>query len=179
MTIRILIADDHPIVREGLTAVLETQPDFAIVGAAASGTQAVERALALRPDVILLDLALPELDGVAALRQIRAADPGAHVIIFTAFDTDERILGAVRAGAQGYLLKGAPREELFQAIRVVHAGGSLLQPLVASRLLRQISGRQPAPEIEPLTPRELDVLRLLAQGLQNKEIAVRLSVTER
>src|SRR5215210_2570584 len=114
MTIRILIADDHPIVREGLTAVLGTQP--------------VERALALRPDVILLDLALPELDGVAALRQIRAADPAAHVIIFTAFDTDERILSAVQAGAQGYLLKGAPRDELFQAFRVVYNGGSLLQP---------------------------------------------------
>src|SRR5207237_2330160 len=148
MLIRILIADDHPIVREGLTAVLETQPDFAIVGAAASGTQAVERVAALRPDVILLDLALPELDGVAALRAIRAADPAARVIIFTAFDTDERILAAVQAGAQGYLLKGVPREDLFQAIRVVHDGGSLLQPVVAARLLRQVSGATPAlPEL--------------------------------
>src|SRR6266516_4674033 len=155
-SIRILIADDHPIVREGLSAVLETQPDFEIVGAAASGTQAVERAAALRPDVILLDLQLPELDGVAALRAIRAADSAAKVIIFTAFDTDERILSAVQAGAQGYLLKGAPREELFQAIRVVHNGGSLLQPVIAARLLRQVSNGPVLPEA--LTDRELEVL---------------------
>jgi DNA-binding NarL/FixJ family response regulator len=177
MAIRILITDDHPIVREGLSAVLETQADFAIVGEAASGAQAVERAAALRPDVILLDLELPELDGVAALRAIRAADPQAKVIIFTAFDTDERILGAVQAGAQGYLLKGAPREELFQAIRVVHSGGSLLQPVVAARLLRQVSGPPTLPE--SLTERELEVLRLLAKGRQNKEIASELVISER
>jgi DNA-binding NarL/FixJ family response regulator len=180
MTIRILIADDHPIVREGLSAVLETQPDFAIVGEAASGAQAVEQAAALRPDVILLDLQLPELDGVAALRAIRAADPAMKAIIFTAFDTDERILGAVQAGAQGYLLKGAPREELFQAIRVVHGGGSLLQPVVAARLLRQVSGSGAAPDLpEQLTERELEVLHLLAKGRQNKEIANELVISER
>ncbi|MBK9715848.1 MAG: response regulator transcription factor [Kouleothrix sp.] len=179
MAIRILIADDHPIVREGLVAVLETQPDFEIAGEAASGAQAVERAAALRPDVILLDLELPELDGVAALRAIRAADPAARAIIFTAFDTDERILGAVQAGAQGYLLKGAPREDLFQAIRVVHGGGSLLQPVVAARLLRQVSSPSPAALPEPLTERELEVLRLLARGRQNKEIAGELWISER
>jgi DNA-binding NarL/FixJ family response regulator len=177
MPIRILIADDHPIVREGLIAVLETQADFVVVGEAADGAQAVERAAALHPDVILLDLALPQLDGVAALRAIRAADAGARAIIFTAFDTDERILSAVQAGAQGYLLKGAPREELFQAIRVVHSGGSLLQPVVAARLLRQVSGAPALPET--LTERELEVLQLLARGRQNKEIASELVISER
>jgi DNA-binding NarL/FixJ family response regulator len=179
MPIRILIADDHPIVREGLIAVLETQPDFEIAGEAASGAQAVAQAAALQPDVTLLDLELPELDGVAALRAIRAENPVARVIIFTAFDTDERILSAVKAGAQGYLLKGAPREELFQAVRVVHNGGSLLQPVVAARLLRQVSS-PPAPALpEPLTERELEVLRLLAKGRQNKEIANDLWISER
>jgi DNA-binding NarL/FixJ family response regulator len=179
MTIRILIADDHPIVRDGLSAVLETQADFAIVGEAASGAQAVAQAAALRPDVILLDLELPELDGVAALRAIRAADPAMKAIIFTAFDTDERILGAVQAGAQGYLLKGVPRDELFQAIRVVHSGGSLLQPVVAARLLRQVSGAGAADLPEALTERELEVLQLLAKGRQNKEIANDLVISER
>ncbi|HEX9373395.1 MAG TPA: response regulator transcription factor, partial [Roseiflexaceae bacterium] len=141
--------------------------------------QAVARAAELRPDVILLDLELPEMDGVAALRAIRAADPTAKVIIFTAFDTDERILGAVQAGAQGYLLKGAPREDLFQAIRVVHGGGSLLQPVVAARLLRQVSSPAAPALPERLTERELEVLRLLAKGRQNKEIAGELWISER
>jgi DNA-binding NarL/FixJ family response regulator len=179
MSIRILIADDHPIVREGLVAVLETQPDFEVVGEAASGAQAVTQAAALGPDVLLLDLELPELDGVAALRTIRAANPAAKAIIFTAFDTDERILAAVQAGAQGYLLKGAPRDELFQAIRVVHGGGSLLQPVVAARLLRQVSSPPAAALPEPLTERELEVLRLLGKGRQNKEIANELWISER
>ncbi|HEU4324058.1 MAG TPA: response regulator transcription factor [Roseiflexaceae bacterium] len=176
MDIRILIVDDHPIVREGLVAVLETQPDFAVVGQADSGEHAVAQAAALRPDVLLLDLELPGMDGVAALRAIREADPSARAIVFTAFDTDERILGAVRAGARGYLLKGAPRDELFQAIRVVHRGGSLIQPVVAARLLQQAAA-PPLPE--PLTERELEVLRLLAQGRQNKEIADSLTISER
>jgi DNA-binding NarL/FixJ family response regulator len=176
MTIRILIADDHPIVREGLSAILQTQPDFEIVGEAADGPQTVAMAQTHRPDVLLLDLELPGFDGVAALQQIRASMPAAKAIVFTAFDTDERILSAVRAGAQGYLLKGAPRDELFQAIRVVHRGGSLIQPVVAARLLQHVN--EPA-LTEPLTEREQEVLAELARGLQNKEIAASLQISER
>ncbi len=177
--IRILVADDHPVVREGLVAILSTQPDFLVVGEAVTGRETVERALTLRPDVLLLDLAMPELDGVEALRRIRARNPAIHVIVFTAFDTDERILDAVRAGAQGYLLKGAPREEIFRSIRVVSAGGALLQPMVASRLLHHLSERDGDLPGQRLTPREQQVLELLAQGKANKEIAAALVVSER
>lgn len=179
-SIRILVADDHPIVRDGLVAVLSTQPDFEVIGEAASGRQLVDLVVALHPDVVLLDLEMPELDGVQALEQLRALGKPARAIVFTAFDTDERILSAVRAGAQGYLLKGAPREELFNAVRVVNAGGSLLQPVVASRLLERFGEQAPADStLEALTPRELEVLALVALGSPNKEIAQRLSISER
>ena len=174
--IRILVADDHPVVRDGLVAVLGTQPDFDVVGEVANGAEAVEHARRLKPDVVLLDLQMPKLDGVAAIEQLRADDRTIGVVVFTAFDSDERIVSALRAGAQGYLLKGAPRDEIFRAIRVVHAGGSLLEPLVASRVINQL---QPPVGDERLTKREREVLILLAQGRSNKQIAAVLHVTER
>ncbi|MBI3941822.1 MAG: response regulator transcription factor [Chloroflexi bacterium] len=180
--IRILVADDHPVVRDGLIAVLNTQPDFQVVGEAGTGLAALEKAIALQPDVILLDLEMPELNGAEVIHRLRQSNPAVRAIVFTAFDTDERILGAVQAGAQGYLLKGAPRDEIFRAIRVVSEGGSLLQPIVASKLLRQVSGRGSATSgkaAETLTPREMEVLHLLAQGKTNGEIAAGLVITER
>ena len=179
-TIRILVADDHPIVRDGLVTVLSTQPDFEIVGEAGDGQEAVERFLALRPDVLLLDLEMPELDGVEALRQLQERGESVRAIIFTAFDTDERIVDAVQAGAQGYLLKGAPREELFNAVRVVHGGGSLLQPVVATKLMQRLNAPpEKSALVEPLTEREKEVLDLLAQGSTNRDIAAALVITER
>jgi DNA-binding NarL/FixJ family response regulator len=175
--IRILVADDHPMLREGLVAVLGTQPDFDVVGEAADGSETVRLAEALHPDVILLDLEMPRVDGVMALEGLREAASDARAIVFTAYDTDERILGALRAGARGYLLKGASRKEIFDAIRTVHAGGSLLEPGVTSRLLEHIEQGDEQPN--DLTPRELEVLGLIAQGLHNSEIAERLFVTER
>jgi DNA-binding NarL/FixJ family response regulator len=176
--IRILVADDHPIVRDGLIAVLSTQPDFEVVGDAATGPQTIQKVIDLRPDVLLLDLEMPDLDGVETLKRLRAQNPDLRAIVFTAFDTDDRILQAVQAGAQGYLLKGVPRDEIFGAVRAVHAGGALLQPVVASKLLRRVGQDQTA-QPDALTERELEVLRLLAHGLTNKEIAAALVITER
>jgi DNA-binding NarL/FixJ family response regulator len=179
--IRILVVDDHPVVRDGLVAMLGTQPDFLVAGDAASGSEAVEKAAALQPDLILLDLEMPGMDGVEALRQLRSRSPDVRALVFTAFDTDERILGALQAGAQGYLLKGAPRDELFNALLVVSQGGSLLQPVVAFKLLQHMSAKtnpeQPTPAA--LTEREIEVLRLLGQGKANKEIASALVISER
>jgi len=178
--IRILIADDHPVVRDGLAAMLGTQPDFVVVAVATDGQEAVRLAAELKPDVVLLDLEMPELDGVEALARMRTATPDVRALVFTAFDTDERILAAVRAGAQGYFLKGAPRDDLFRAVRIVSQGGSLLQPVVATKLLRRMATTAGAvPPAAALTGREAQVLRLLAQGRANKEIAAQLVISER
>ena len=175
--ILILVADDHPMLREGLVAVLSTQPDFNVIGEASDGSEVVWLAERLHPDVILLDLEMPNADGVAALERLRNADARTRTIVFTAYDTDERILGALRAGARGYLLKGASRKEIFDAVRTVHSGGSLLQPAVTSRLLEHVERGNERPE--DLTSRELEVLDLLAHGHKNSEIAEELFISER
>lgn len=175
--IRIAVADDHPVVRDGLIAMLETQPDFEIVGSAGTGTDALAVVNAHDPDVLLLDLEMPAIDGVGVLRQLRASEARVKAIVFTVFDTDERIIAAVEAGAAGYLLKGAPRADVFTAVRVVAGGGSLLAPLAASAVLRRVRGE--TSERVSLTPRERLVLEHVARGLGNKQIAAKLGITER
>jgi len=165
-------------VREGLVAMLETEPDFQVVGTAATGPEAVAVVARADPDVLLLDLELPQLDGVGVLRRLTAEGARVRVIAFTVFDTDERIIGALEAGAAGYLLKGAPRAELFAAVRTVAAGGSLLAAVASSAVLRRVRGQAPAAG-PTLTPRERAVLDALALGLGNKQIAARLGVSER
>ena len=178
--IRILVVDDHPVLRDGLVAVLSTDADFEVVGEAETGEETVLAAAKLQPDIVMLDLEMPGMDGVETLKQMRENDPGLRVIVFTAFDTDDRIMSALQAGAQGYLLKGAPRDQVFEAIRVVNAGNSLLQPIVASKLLTQRRRTATGP-IAPgsVTPREMEVIRLLARGFQNKEIAAELGIAQR
>jgi DNA-binding NarL/FixJ family response regulator len=172
--IRLLIADDHPVVRDGLRAMLATQPDLELVGEATTGTQAVERARALRPDVVLMDLQMPGLDGPAAIATLRQQAPEIRVLVLTTYGTDADITRAVDAGATGYLLKDAPREQLFAAIRAAAKGEAVLSPSVATRVL----GRMRAPAQEALSPRELEILGAVARGLSNKDIGRRLYVSE-
>jgi DNA-binding NarL/FixJ family response regulator len=172
--IRVLIADDHPVVRAGLQGMLACQPDFELVGEAATGKEAVTLAAQLRPDVVLMDLRMAEMDGAAATAQIQTQQPKTPVLVLTTYDTNADILRAIDAGATGYLLKDTPRDELFAAIRSVAQGKAVLAPTVATRLLRQ---RQ-TPAGEALSARELEVLSLVARGASNKEIARSLHLSE-
>ena len=185
MTIGIVVADDHEVVRAGFAALLDTQPDFTVLGTAADGGEAVRVCRDLRPDVVLMDVRMPSLDGIEATRQLADADgPGPRVLILTTFDLDEYVFDALRAGASGFLLKDVTAERLFDAVRVIAAGEALLAPAVTRRLiseftrLRPVSGTPRSAALSALTPRETEVLRLVAEGMSNPEIACRLVVTE-
>jgi two-component system, NarL family, response regulator LiaR len=175
--ISVLIADDHPFVRHGLRTYLETLDDLEVVGEASDGAAAVELAGQLLPEVVLMDLVMPELDGVEATRAIRAASPATKVIVLTSFDDDEKVFPAIKAGAAGYLLKDVHPAELAEAIRKASRGEALLAPSVAARLMQEVSGDRPA--ATGLTERELEVLRLIARGMSNKLIARELVVSEK
>jgi NarL family two-component system response regulator LiaR len=177
--IRVLIADDHAVVRQGLRTFLDLQPDVEVAGEAADGEQAVEAARALAPDVVLLDLAMPCLDGVAALPRLREAAPAARVIVLTSFGEDDRLFAALRGGAAGFLLKDVEPADLVRAIRTAHAGQSPLSPAVAARVVEELAHPEHRAAADELTPRELEVLRLIAGGRSNKRIALELGVAEK
>jgi len=177
--IRILIADDHAVVRRGLRAFLEVQGDIEVVGEAGDGAQAVKLAGALAPDVVVMDLVMPRMDGIEAIRQIQAAGSGAKVIVLTSFADDQKVFAAVRAGAAGYLLKDVQPQELAEGIRAVSRGEALLHPAVAAKLMREFAQDERAGPAATLTAREMDVLRLIARGRSNKEIALTLGVAEK
>lgn len=176
--IRIMIADDHPVVREGLITMIGREEGFEVIGEAKDGAEAVSKAKELKPDIVLIDLRMPEMDGVEAIREISAIEPDIKFIILTTYSDDEYIFRGIEVGARAYLLKDAPREELFRAIRTVYRGESLIQPVVASKVLdrfAELSRHAQAPET--LSEREIEVLKLMAKGAANKEIATELSIT--
>jgi DNA-binding NarL/FixJ family response regulator len=171
--IRILLIDDHPVVREGLSGMLAGQPDFEVVGQGSDGSQAVSLNAELRPDVILMDLRMPGMDGVTAIQEIKARLPDTNILVLTTYDSDVDIVRAVEAGATGYLLKDTPREELFRAVRSAAKGESVLAPAVAARLMT----RMRAPAEENLSAREIEVLALVSKGNSNKQVARALHIS--
>jgi NarL family two-component system response regulator LiaR len=177
--IRVLIADDHAIVRKGLCALLATEPDIEVIGEAQDGHEVIAEAQELRPDVILMDLVMPRMDGLEATRHITAHQPEVGVLVLTSFASDDKVFPAIQAGARGYLLKDSGPEELVQAIQQVYRGESSLHPTIARRLLQELAyPLESASGTNPLTERELQVLRLVAQGWSNQEIADRLAISE-
>ena len=170
--IRVLIADDHAVVRQGLRTFLDLQEDIEVVGEAADGAEALDVAERLAPDVVLVDLVMPGIDGIEAIRRLRERAPDARAIVLSSFVDDDKLFPAVRAGAAGYLLKDVQPQELVEAIRTVHGGGALLHPQVAARLLEELTE-------DPLTPREREVLVLIGRGMPNKLIARELSLSEK